>query len=163
MGSGKSTVGSLLASRLGWGFLDFDREIERRAGASVARIFRDRGERWFRALEAEVGAEALGADRCVLASGGGWATVPGRLEGLGEHTLVVWLRVGAEVSLARLREAGDRPLLEGPDPLTRARTLLQERVPHYQKAKLQLDSERASPEELARAVMDAMKERSYGI
>jgi shikimate kinase len=160
MGSGKSTVGPLLASLLDWAFLDFDREIERRAGASVATLFRERGEAFFRALEAQVGREALATERTVLASGGGWGAVSGRLAALGDDTLTVWLRVGAETALARSGGLGDRPLLAGPEPLSRARELLEERTPRYREAALHLDSERASPEQLASAIVDHLMNRS---
>ena len=160
MGSGKSTVGPLLASHLDWSFFDFDREIERRAGAPVTQIFRERGELYFRELEAEVGRKALLAERAVLATGGGWAAAPGRIEALGPDTLVVWLRVSAETSLARAGGAnGSRPLLAGPEPLGKARRLLEQREPWYGMAALHLDSELASADELARRIVEHVSGR----
>lgn len=154
MGSGKSTVGAHLASRLGWPFLDFDEEIERRAGLSVAEIFRTRGEAAFRALESEVASELLRAEPAVLASGGGWAAREGRLEGLGPETLSVWLRVSASAALERA--AGDpqaRPLLQGSDAEARATRLVNERERYYQRARLHLDGENASPDALAETIL----------
>src|SRR5687768_9084397 len=80
MGSGKTTVGRQLASRLGWTFVDLDDEVEARAGMSVDELFRARGEAGFRALESEAGAAALGRSATVLAPGGGWSLAPGRME-----------------------------------------------------------------------------------
>jgi shikimate kinase/3-dehydroquinate synthase len=157
MGSGKSTVASLLASRLGWTFLDFDAEIARRAGASVPEIFESRGEQFFRALEAEVGRELLGVEGAVLASGGGWPVPPGRMEELDGSTLSVWLAVEARTAVERVRWSGElRPLLQTADPVGRAETLLRERTPRYRLATLHLDSERASPAELVEQVLKHM-------
>lgn len=159
MGSGKSTVGPILASRLGWSFLDFDQEIERRAGLPVPEIFRRKGEGVFRELEAGVGKDALGADRAVLAPGGGWPAHPGRMEDAGADTLSVWLQVGPETSVARSRAGGARrPLLEVPDALGMARRLLDEREPYYALARLHLDSEAASPQALAEAILKHLEE-----
>jgi len=150
MASGKSTVGSTLASRLGWEFKDFDAEVERRAGASVEEIFRRRGEAYFRDLEAGVGRELLRAGEVVLASGGGWPAGPGHMDELGEDTLSVWLRVSPAAAVRRAGLGGaPRPLLDVPDPLARAEALLAARAPHYRRAELHLDSEEATAEELA--------------
>lgn len=139
MASGKTTVGRLLAERLGWRFYDVDEEIVRRSGQTVPEIFREHGETVFRALEARLAAEIRSADNAVIAPGGGWVTTPGALDGLPEGTFVVWLRVSAEEAVRRVGGGGDRPLLAGPDPLDRARTLLAERESLYRRADLVLD------------------------
>ncbi len=157
MASGKSTVGPCLARRLAWTFLDFDTEIERRSGRSVERIFADEGEAVFRTLEARLGAEVLARSGVVLAPGGGWPAVAGRMEGLPADTFSVWLDVDVETVLARARaDRHVRPLLAGPDREIRARTLLESRRQYYQRARLHLDARRASPERLAEAIVNAM-------
>jgi shikimate kinase len=154
MGSGKSTVGALLAARLGWSFFDFDVEIARRAGRSVEEIFREEGEASFRSLEAEVGRDLLREDRAVLATGGGWPASEGRMESVGEDTLSVWLQVSAESSLERIRGAAPaRPLLAVPDPRERAERLLAERSGYYGRARLHLDTETTSPGELVDTIL----------
>ena len=163
MGSGKSTVGPLLASHLGWSFLDFDEEIERRAGASVEDIFRTQGEPFFRGLEAEVAGELLRLDRAVLATGGGWPAVPGRMDVLAGDTLSVWLDVDADTSVERVRRGGRaRPLLEVPDPVGRAKLLLSERASFYGRARLRLDASSASPAAIAERVLEHMNAVSRG-
>jgi shikimate kinase len=158
MGSGKSTVASLLASRLGWTFLDFDKEIERRAGAPVAEIFRTRGEPFFRELENRVGAELLERDRAVLASGGGWPVPAGRMESVGADTLTVWLDIDAATAVARAGSSRRvRPLLQDPDPLGRAEALLTERRPRYQLAKVHLEAGRSTSRELAEQILYYIK------
>jgi shikimate kinase len=159
MGSGKSTVGRRLAERLGWDFHDFDDEIERRAGCTIAQLFADRGEPAFRALEARVGAELLGCSRAVLAAGGGWAAQEGRMDALGADTFTVWLDVDAPTAVERVRREGEtRPLLQGDDPLLLADGLLRERERHYARARLRLDTRGASPGALVDAIVDHMSD-----
>lgn len=157
MGSGKTSVGRRLARLLGWTFHDFDAEVEAVAGRSVTEIFRRHGEARFRELEAEVGRRLLGAERAVLASGGGWPAREGRMEALPEGTLSVWLKVSPEVAVRRARaQGGSRPLLASDDAVERARRLLEDRLPHYRSASLVLDSESAPPEGLARTIHESM-------
>ncbi|MBT8336767.1 MAG: shikimate kinase [Gemmatimonadetes bacterium] len=153
MASGKTTVGRAVAQRLGWEFLDFDAEIERRVGTSVAEIFAARGEAAFREHEARIGNELLARHRVVLASGGGWPMVPGRMEALDAATLSVWLQVDVATALERAARDGDtRPLLRGPDPESAVRALLAAREPSYARARLHLDASSATAEDLARAI-----------
>ena len=154
MASGKTTVGRAVARRLGWEVLDFDAEIERRVGMSVAQVFSERGEAAFREYEARVGDELLGRSRVVLASGGGWPVAAGRMEGLDAETLSVWLQIDVATALERAARDGDtRPLLRGPDPETAVRALLAEREPFYARARLHLDASSAAAESLARAIV----------
>ena len=163
MGSGKTSVGRELARLLGWTFRDFDDAIEAEVGLSIPEIFRERGEAFFRRTEARVGERLLSGERVVLASGGGWAAEPGRLDALPEDTLTVWLRVSAAEAVRRAREGeGERPLLEVEDPVRRARELLAEREPYYRGAGMVLDSESAPPEGLARTVREYMRIRGDG-
>ncbi|HWV56136.1 MAG TPA: shikimate kinase [Longimicrobiales bacterium] len=135
MAAGKTTVGKRLAALLGWTFLDFDEEIERRIGVPVAEIFRRYGEPYFRELEAALTLEVHRLKGMVLAPGGGWITQPGLLDIVRDGTYVVWLRISPEEALKRARRTiSRRPLLAGPDPLGRARALIAQREPLYQAA-----------------------------
>ena len=159
MGSGKSTVGALLATELGWTVLDLDAEIERREGREIPAIFREEGEAAFRVIEHRVAEDVLRGEGLVLASGGGWPCRPGRLEGLPPGTLTVWLRVSAEASLDRTRaQAVTRPLLQVADPLSRIRELLAEREPYYRGAHWWVDTDLHSPPEIARQVAERLRD-----
>lgn len=154
MASGKSTVGQEVARRLGWTFLDFDQEVERRSGTSISRIFASKGEAAFRELEAQVGVEGLSRSEIVLSSGGGWPVFGDRLESLPPGTLSVWLRVDPVTAVERATEQGDsRPLLRGPDPLASAHALSRERDSAYARARLHLDTVGVPPETLAAAIV----------
>jgi shikimate kinase len=154
MFSGKTTVGRTLADRLGWAFLDFDEEIERRTGRSVAALFRERGEPAFRQLEAELTEEVAGRRRVVLAPGGGWVTQPAAVARLRPGSLFVWLRVRPETVHARWRAGGgpERPLLAGPDPTARIAALLREREPLYARADLVCDADDDGPAAIAERI-----------
>jgi shikimate kinase len=161
MGSGKSTVGPLVAEALSWRFVDFDDHIEREDGRSVGRIFAEEGEPYFRRVEERVARSLLEEAEVVLSSGGGWAAVPGRLRALPPGTLSVWLRVSPEVSVARAASSGDRPLLAGPDPLATARRLLATRVSAYAEAEAEVDTDGRTPIDVSRTIL-ALVERHRG-
>jgi shikimate kinase len=159
MGSGKSTVGRVVAQDLGWEFRDFDEVIERRVGTGIPQIFQEFGEPAFRALEARVAVELLALERVVLASGGGWPCVPGRLEGLDPSTLSIWLRVSPAAAVRRVRHQGlRRPLLTGPDSQARARRLLEEREPFYRLARWSVDTGSGSAAEVSERIVRRLAE-----
>ncbi len=150
MAAGKSTVGRLLAQRLGWSFVDLDATIERNAGLSVAEIFAEQGEPVFRRLETEATRSLAGRRGLVLAPGGGWFLRPENRAALSASARTVWLRVTAEEAVRRSGAAsGERPLLAGDDPLRRAAALLAEREPTYGTADWIVDTSGRSVDEIA--------------
>ena len=156
MGAGKSTVGPLIASALGWDFTDLDTEVAREEGLQVDEIIRRRGVAHFRALESDAGRRALERTSLVLAVGGGWAAGPGHMDMLDRHTLSVWLRVTPETALSRIAgSATSRPLLNVADPLAEAGTLLRERTAHYEDSSIIIDTEGRTPDEVAREILQA--------
>lgn len=149
-GAGKSTVGRAAAARLSRPFLDFDEEIERRAGMSVAELFERWGEPRFRALELMLTEEVAAADPMVLAPGGGWATNAGVVALLRPTARIIYLRLRPETALARLGAAAlSRPLLRVPDPLAELRRLLERRAAHYLVADHVLDVDLIGVQEVA--------------
>ncbi len=133
-GSGKSTVGRLLARHLGWRFVDSDHEIERRIGGSIRGYFEQHGEPAFRNLEAQVLAELASQAQAVLATGGGAVLRPENRQTLKQHCRVVYLRSTPEDLFRRLRHDTQRPLLQVKDPLKRLRDLFRERDALYREA-----------------------------
>jgi shikimate kinase len=161
MASGKTTVGRRTADALGWTFLDVDERVEARAGTTIEALFRDRGEAAFRALEDETTRGALASRSAVIATGGGWPAVPGRMESLPDDVLSVWLRVGPETAVERARrDPTVRPLLEVDDPVGRAEELLRRRRPFYELARIHIDGDRTSPDAAARVIVEAVASAS---
>ena len=141
-GVGKTTVGAGAAERLGLPFLDFDSEIERREGARVARIFKVRGERYFRALERALTAELAGAEPMVLAPGGGWVKDPVNLALLRPPSRIIMLAASPETAMARMgADHATRPLLDRPDPIAVIRELAESRRTAYESADAVVDTE----------------------
>ena len=146
-GAGKTTVGRGLAERLGRPFLDFDEELERREGRTVAAIFAERGEGYFRALERALTEELAGAPPMVLAPGGGWITNAGVVALLRPPASIMYLAASPATALRRLGPARDaRPLLQGPDPLASLRGLLVRREAAYRAADHVIDTDLLDPQ-----------------
>jgi shikimate kinase len=143
MGSGKTTVGTLLARQLAWRFVDLDERIEQAAGLTIPQIFERRGETAFRLIEAEQLRAALGRahelkESLVLALGGGTYAQTGAPEYLrGANVPVIWLDSPIEVLLARCMTMTGRPLFRDESSF---RSLYSLRLPSYQLADYRVDS-----------------------
>ena len=150
MGSGKTTVGGLLAERLGWSFADLDDLIVRSAGLTVAEIFAREGEEGFRRRETEAVRAAAAGRRSVVATGGGAACREENLELMLASGRVVALAVSAAEAVRRTGTRSGRPLLDGSaDPLAAETALLSVRQPFYARAHLRVETDRRTPAEAA--------------
>ncbi|MBB2939151.1 shikimate kinase [Amycolatopsis bartoniae] len=151
-GSGKSTVGPLLARHLGVGFRDSDDDIVAREGRSIADIFTGDGEPAFREIEAEVIAQALAEHEGVLSVGGGAVLAPATQERLRGHP-VVFLNVGFATGVQRVGLSTARPLLAGVNPRATYRNLLEARLPVYRSvATIEVATDDRTPEEIVAAI-----------
>ena len=131
MGAGKTSVGKLLARRLGKAFYDCDQEIERATGVKIPVIFEIEGEAGFRAREARMLAELAGRSEIVLATGGGAVLSADNRKLLAGNGVVVYLRAVAADLWQRTRHDRNRPLLKTPQPLDKLEQLFAERDPLY--------------------------------
>ncbi len=145
MGAGKTSVGRLLAKRLGKHFLDCDHEIEARTGVRVPVIFEIEGEEGFRLREAQTLAELTQATDIVLATGGGAVLRPENRAALASRGFVIYLRAQPRDLWQRTRHDKNRPLLQTEDPLGRLQELYEIRDPLYREvADLVVDTGRQS-------------------
>jgi len=158
MGAGKSSVGRILAARLGRCFVETDEMITAAEGRPIPEIFAEKGEAHFRALEDEA-VRLLALQRGdVVATGGGLPCRDGRLDALRAIGTVVWLSGDFGVLYERALRGGDRPMLSG---RTREQTeaLYEARKPFYAKADLAIDTTGLDPDQVAARVAAALAER----
>lgn len=133
MGAGKSTIGRHLARVLGQRFVDADREIEARTGASISLIFDLEGEAGFRRRESAVIAELAAGEGLVVATGGGAVLDPGNRAALRQRGTVVYLHAPLEVLVRRTHRDRDRPLLQTADPRASLERIVLDRDPLYRE------------------------------
>jgi len=154
MGTGKTTVGRLLAERLDLAFTDMDDCIVERAGKTIPAIFADDGEPAFRALEREVVIDLSARGGLVIATGGGVVLNPDNIRDLGATGLLVALTATPDVILERLRHDTGRPLLSAGDKGEKIRTLLASRQHLYNAIPLRIDTDALTSGAVARRIMD---------
>lgn len=153
MGTGKSSVGHVIADQLQFRFLDTDHLIEQRAGLSIADIFAKHGEPAFRDLERRVVAEVAQMKGLVISTGGGLGANEENMASLKQHALVVCLWASAEAILHRVGHQTHRPLLQCENPLERIRDLLNAREPVYRQADVMVNTEMRTTREVAHLVV----------
>lgn len=152
-GSGKTTTGRAAAKLLGWPFIDFDTEIERREHASVQQIFDRSGEAAFRSLEQNLTRELATCTGTIMSVGGGWVTNQEAVALLRATGRIIYLRAAPTRLVERLASARvKRPLLEVADPLATLERLYAERRELYEQADCVLDTEVVDRKELIEQV-----------
>lgn len=150
MGTGKTTVGQLVADRLGRPFMDTDAEIMQRMGKSIPEIFAEEGENGFRHIERRL-CRFLSAGRgLVIATGGGMLVDAGNRNVMLASGIVICLTAAPDAILERLKdEAGERPLLQGD-----WRALLEQRRAAYEAIPIQIDTTGKLPEQVAQEIVE---------
>jgi shikimate dehydrogenase len=158
-GSGKTTVGEILARKLGRKLVEMDELITQKAGLSIPEIVEKYGWSKFREIEEEITSEVAGRDNIINASGGGVVTGEKNIAQLKKSGVLVWLKADVDTLLRRIGEDTERP------PLVKGRTqrediemTLAERMPLYQKAAdLVVDTENKTAEEVAEDIIKSLK------
>jgi shikimate kinase len=134
-GSGKSTVGRLVAELLPAPLLDIDSILVRQMGMPIVQIFGMVGEPRFRSMERDAVRTARAREPAVIVPGGGWAAQPGEIQDARAGSLLIYLKCSPAIALRRSEQSEVRPLVAGSaDPVDRVKTLLASREPYYKLA-----------------------------
>jgi len=159
MGSGKSVTGRSLAGMIQATFIDLDRNVENRAGSSIAEIFKEHGEPHFREMESrELQALSEFAGLLVVATGGGIVLRPKNVRWMKDHGTVVYLEGSPEVLWQRVKGNRKRPLLTADNPKAVLEKLCRERQPVYEEASsLCVQTDGRTAEDVAQEIRDKLE------
>lgn len=146
MGTGKTSLGKLLAEKLGRCFVDLDQKIEKDTGLSVPKIFELYGEKYFRELEKKAVKEVSQRRNLVIATGGGTVKDEENIRMLKSSGMIICLTTEPEEIFRRTERRGERPVLDnGEDRLATIKKLLAERQKFYAQADYTVDTTEWSP------------------
>ena len=157
-GSGKSTVGRLVADALNAPLIDIDLLLMREMAMPVSQIFAMQGEVAFRRMERDAVRAACAREPAVIVPGAGWAAQEGELDAARAGALIVYLKCDPPAAAKRTEEGESRPLLMSPDPLARMRELQTEREPFYALADRQVAADNRPAEAVAEHVVRIARE-----
>jgi len=153
MGAGKSTVGKILAYKIGYEFLDADKVIEDRAGTTITDIFAEHGEPYFRDMESETTESLASGDKQVIATGGGVVQRDRNWDAMKSNGITIYLKASVETIWERIKDDTSRPLLQVENPVETARELLNKRTPMYEKADIIVLTDNLSLEQAADEIL----------
>lgn len=156
MGSGKSTVGAIVARKLGRPFIDLDKYIEKKEGKKINQIFKEQGEDAFRKMETEALLN-LPEKKAVIATGGGVVLKEENRKIMKDLGAVLFLDIPPEKLAKRLSNDNSRPLLRGKNKEEELKKILEVRGPMYQDCTYRIDAEDLTPLQAAQEVIHFMK------
>lgn len=159
MGTGKTTVGRILARRLDYTLVDSDVEIEREQGVSITHIFSELGEPHFRSLEKQMLKKLSARQGLVISAGGGAVIDPENVDNMKKGGPVVCLTATPDAVFERVRHSTHRPLLQVADPLGRIKELMDVRAPFYARADVTIDTTGMTVEQVVARILDMVKGR----
>lgn len=155
MGSGKSTIGPVLAGRMNRPFYDLDDLIEERQERTISEIFGSQGEEHFRKLESNTLMQTQPSEPCVMALGGGAFVSEVNRDYISKHGISVWLKIPLKLARGRCRDSQHRPLARSPkqwESLFRRREMI------YQLADIQVKVEGKSPQQICSEIHSRLTE-----
>jgi XRE family aerobic/anaerobic benzoate catabolism transcriptional regulator len=157
-GAGKSTLGKLLAKKIGWSFVELNKEIEQQNGLSVAEIIALYGQEGFRRMEqAALGQLLARKELMVLATGGGIVSEPLTFDLILSSFYTIWLKAEPEEHMARVRRQGDlRPMADDRSAMAELRTILLSREPLYARASAVVDTAGLSVDNAAARLIETV-------
>jgi XRE family aerobic/anaerobic benzoate catabolism transcriptional regulator len=157
-GAGKSTLGKMLAEKIGWNFVELNKEIEAQNGLSVAEIIALYGQEGFRRMEqAALGQLLARKELTVLATGGGIVSEPLTFDLILSSFYTIWLKAEPEEHMARVRRQGDlRPMADDRSAMAELRTILRSREPLYARASAVVDTAGLSVDAASSRLIDAV-------
>lgn len=157
-GAGKSTLGKMLAKKIGWTFVELNKEVEQQNGLSVAEIIALYGQEGFRRMEQTALAQLLARNEpIVLATGGGIVSEPVTFDLVLSSFYTVWLKAAPEEHMGRVRKQGDlRPMADDRSAMQELRTILISREPLYARASAQVDTAGLTIDEAAKRLADTV-------
>jgi XRE family transcriptional regulator, aerobic/anaerobic benzoate catabolism transcriptional regulator len=157
-GAGKSTLGKMLAKKIGWSFVELNKEIEAQNGLSVAEIIALYGQEGFRRMEQTALGQLLARkELMVLATGGGIVSEPLTFDLILSSFYTIWLKAEPEEHMARVRSQGDlRPMADDRSAMAELRTILLSREPLYARASAVVDTAGLSVDTAAARLIDAV-------
>ena len=153
MGSGKSSLGSLISKKLNLDFYDTDNVIEKKTGMKISKIFKEKGEIFFRRVEERISLEILKKDNIVIALGGGAFLNKKIMEEILKNHLSFWLKWNDKVLIQRIKNSQKRPLALNLDD-NELTDLIKKRSRIYSKAKFKINCNNLTKNQIANKIMN---------
>jgi shikimate kinase len=157
MGSGKSTVGKILAEKLNMNFIDIDKLIEEKEGMKIKDIFEQKGESYFRELERKQIEAIVNQEGVIVSTGGGLGANLDNMNLMKKNGDVIWLDVSLNTVLDRLKNDQDRPLLK--QPTEKIKQLFEERKNVYRLANIRINADKKTPSQIVEEILTKIKRR----
>ena len=140
MGSGKTSIGKLLAKKINLPFYDSDEDIEDKLNLKISEIFEKYGESWFREQEEKICIDILQKEKFVLALGGGAITNIGIRDSIAKNSLLIYLKTDENILFERLKNDKSRPLLKGTNLKKQINSILEDREKLYSKSNIIIEN-----------------------
>ena len=158
MGTGKTTVGRILAAKLGRPFLDVDELIVEMEGKEIPTIFSESGEEYFRQLETRAISQAISGEAKVISTGGGALLTPKNREMMQAGGFLLCFTASPTEIINRLGQGKGRPLLQGENALSKVRELLKERSPLYAEVLHKISTDGKKPQKIVQEILLLLQE-----